>query len=160
MRVHCGMAEPVSLPLVTCLALAACATKPLVPYSTDTPPLALVPASQAGVQDKRARFREIYCAVLEAHGAALADYRALRRRADTRRCRARRHRRACRSGPIQAAPHRGSGARHRVRLLQAVAECARHRHETPAANSDTTRSCSMSTGCRVRRTMHARFAMP
>ncbi|MFM0513780.1 hypothetical protein [Paraburkholderia sp. RL17-373-BIF-A] len=62
--------------LTTCLALVACATKPLVPYTTDTPPLALVPASAAGVQDKRARFREIYCAVLEAHGPALPDYRA------------------------------------------------------------------------------------
>jgi hypothetical protein len=61
--------------LVFCVALAACATKPLVPYSTDTPPLILVPASYAGVEDKRARFREIYCAVLEAHGAALPDYR-------------------------------------------------------------------------------------
>jgi hypothetical protein len=62
--------------VVTCLALVACATKPLIPYSADTPPLALVPASQAGIQDKRARFREIYCAVLEARGSALADYRA------------------------------------------------------------------------------------
>jgi hypothetical protein len=61
--------------LASCVALAACATKPLVPYSTDTPPLILVPASYAGVEDKRARFREIYCAVLEAHGAALPDYR-------------------------------------------------------------------------------------
>ena len=61
--------------LVSCLALVACATKPLVPYTTDTPPLMLVPASYAGVQDKRARFREIYCAVLEAHGRALPDYR-------------------------------------------------------------------------------------
>jgi hypothetical protein len=48
------------------LALAACGSKPLVPYSLDTPPLILVPASQAGVQDRRGRFREIYCAVLEA----------------------------------------------------------------------------------------------
>lgn len=62
--------------VVTCLALVACATKPLIPYSADTPPLALVAASQAGMQDKRARFREIYCAVLEARGSALADYRA------------------------------------------------------------------------------------
>jgi pimeloyl-ACP methyl ester carboxylesterase len=61
--------------LASCLALVACATKPLVPYTTDTPPLILVPASNAGVQDKRARFREIYCAVLEAHGRALPDYR-------------------------------------------------------------------------------------
>lgn len=61
--------------VAACVASVACATKPLVPYSTDTPPLALVPASQAGVLDKRARFREIYCAVLEAHGSDLADHR-------------------------------------------------------------------------------------
>ena len=48
------------------LALAACGSKPLVPYSLDTPPLVLVPASQAGVHDQRGRFREIYCAVLDA----------------------------------------------------------------------------------------------
>jgi predicted small lipoprotein YifL len=57
------------------VALAACGTKPLQPYSLDTPPLALVPASQAGVQDKRGRFREIYCAVLEAHARDVPDYR-------------------------------------------------------------------------------------
>jgi hypothetical protein len=57
-----------------CLVLAACGSEPLVPYSTDTPPLVLAPAAQAGVVDKRARFREIYCAVLEArHG--LPDHR-------------------------------------------------------------------------------------
>jgi len=61
--------------MATCVLLGACATKPLVPYSTDTPPLALVPASQAGVQDKRGRFREIYCAVLKANGPGLPDYR-------------------------------------------------------------------------------------
>ncbi|MFO1206538.1 MAG: hypothetical protein U1E63_12550 [Burkholderiales bacterium] len=55
--------------------LAGCASKPLLPFSTDTPPLALVPAAQAGVVDKRARFREIYCAVLDARKDATPDYR-------------------------------------------------------------------------------------
>ena len=38
---------------LACLALAACATRPLIPYSADTPPLALVAATQAGIQDKQ-----------------------------------------------------------------------------------------------------------
>ncbi|HEY5810526.1 MAG TPA: hypothetical protein VIT67_21335 [Povalibacter sp.] len=57
-----------------CLVLAACASDPLVPFSTNTPPLVLVPAAQTGVVDKRARFREIFCAVLEAR-RELPDYR-------------------------------------------------------------------------------------
>jgi hypothetical protein len=61
--------------IAACLVAAACASPPLVPYSADTPPLVLAPASRAGVQDERARFREIYCAVLEAHGRELPDYR-------------------------------------------------------------------------------------
>ena len=60
---------------IAAIALGACGTKPLVPYSVDTPPLALVPASQAGVKDKRARFREIYCAVLQAREGEIPDYR-------------------------------------------------------------------------------------
>jgi dienelactone hydrolase len=67
-RAHLGVIAAV-------LALAACGTKPLLPYSVDTPPLALVPAAQAGVQDKRGRFREIYCAVLEARKHDVPDYR-------------------------------------------------------------------------------------
>mgnify|MGYP001818580663 FL=1 len=61
--------------LLAAVALGACSTRPLVPYHTDTPPLVLVPASQAGVQDGRARFREIFCEVLDTRGAALPDYR-------------------------------------------------------------------------------------
>jgi len=57
------------------LALGACGTKPLLPYSVDTPPLTLIPAAQAGVQDKRGRFREIYCAVLQARERDVPDYR-------------------------------------------------------------------------------------
>ena len=60
--------------LVT-FVLAACASKPLVPYSTDTPPLVLLPATDAGIEDGRGRFREISCAVLEAHGKELPHYR-------------------------------------------------------------------------------------
>ena len=63
-----------SLAMAACVALGACATPPLMPYSTDTPPLVLAPASEAGVRDQRARFREIYCAVLEAGGRGLPDY--------------------------------------------------------------------------------------
>lgn len=57
------------------MALSACAGSPLVPFSTDTPPLILVPAAQAGVQDKRGRFREIYCAVLAARVGEVDDLR-------------------------------------------------------------------------------------
>jgi dienelactone hydrolase len=55
--------------------LCACSSAPLIAWSTDTPPLVLANAAQAGVADERARFREIFCAVLAAHGAALPDYR-------------------------------------------------------------------------------------
>lgn len=57
------------------LWLTGCASAPPVPFSTDAAPLILAPTSDAGVQDKRARFREIYCAVLEGHGHELPDYR-------------------------------------------------------------------------------------
>ena len=58
-----------------CIALSGCAAPPLVPYSTDTPPLVLAPTSLAGVQDHRGRFREIFCAVLKAREGSLPDYR-------------------------------------------------------------------------------------
>lgn len=56
------------------LLVGACSGKPLLPYSEDTPPLVLMPASQAGIEDKRGRFREIFCAVLERGGETLPDY--------------------------------------------------------------------------------------
>jgi len=61
--------------LMLSAALIACSSAPLSPYTTATPPLVLVAAQQAGVRDDRARFREIYCAVLEARGQTLPDYR-------------------------------------------------------------------------------------
>ena len=64
---------PVALGLA-CLG-AACSTAPLSPYTTETPPLVLVQAGEAGVRDQRARFREIFCAVLEARRVDLPDYR-------------------------------------------------------------------------------------
>jgi len=57
------------------LALGGCSSAPLLPYTAKTPPLMLVPASQAGVVDKRDRFREIFCETLETRGTSLPDYR-------------------------------------------------------------------------------------
>ena len=61
--------------MTLCVTLCACSSAPLLPYTTATPPLVLTSAEQAGVKDERARFREIYCAVLEARRDTLKDYR-------------------------------------------------------------------------------------
>jgi hypothetical protein len=55
--------------------LTACAGKPLNPWTTDSPPLALVTVADAGIDDKRGRFREIYCEVLESRDGEWPDYR-------------------------------------------------------------------------------------
>ena len=55
--------------------LSACASKPLNPWTADSTPLALVPVADAGIDDRRGRFREIYCEVLESRGEEWPDYR-------------------------------------------------------------------------------------
>ena len=70
-----------AVPVVFCLLpilflLTACASKPLNPWTTDSPPLALVPVADAGIDDQRGRFREIYCEVLESRGEEWPDYRS------------------------------------------------------------------------------------
>ena len=65
---------PVVITLAASLVISACSTTPLLPYSEETEPLVLLPISQAGIQDERGRFREIFCTVLEEHGSLLPDY--------------------------------------------------------------------------------------
>ena len=60
---------------VASIAMSACSTTPLEPYTEDTPPLVLVPTAQAGIVDKRGRFREIFCTILEERSPKLPDYR-------------------------------------------------------------------------------------
>jgi len=57
------------------ILLAACSSKPLNPWTVDSPPLALVPVADAGVDDQRGRFREVFCEVLESRGEEWPDYR-------------------------------------------------------------------------------------
>ena len=53
----------------------ACATAPTVPYTLDASPFVFLPAGGADIYDQRGRFREILCAVDEAHGHELPEYR-------------------------------------------------------------------------------------
>lgn len=63
------------LMLFAVAAIAGCTSDNLISYSLDTPPLALFPASVAGVADGRGRFREIYCGIHEHHGKSPDDNR-------------------------------------------------------------------------------------
>jgi hypothetical protein len=69
-----NMIRQLPLALLTTL-LAACSSKPIVPYTTDAAPQVLLPVSRAGIDDQRGRFREVVCAVLEDHGRELPHYR-------------------------------------------------------------------------------------
>jgi hypothetical protein len=55
-----------SAAICVALLLGACSTAPVTPFVVDIP---------AGVNDGRARFNDIFCAVLEQHGAELPDNR-------------------------------------------------------------------------------------
>ena len=72
-RLRLGTAR--SSPLLVLSIVGACATAPAVPYTLATSPLAFLPAAGAGIDDQRGRFREILCAVDEAHGHELPEYR-------------------------------------------------------------------------------------
>jgi hypothetical protein len=67
-------AAPSSL-LLALFFVPGCASAPTVPYTLDASPLAFLPADGAGIDDQRGRFREILCAVDEAHGHELPEYR-------------------------------------------------------------------------------------
>lgn len=58
------------------IIVGSCSTTPLLPYTEETPPLVLLPASLAGIEDQRGRFREVFCAVLKERGTTLPDYRS------------------------------------------------------------------------------------
>jgi hypothetical protein len=55
--------------------LAACSSKPIVPYTTDAAPQVLLPVTRAGIDDQRGRFREVVCAIMEDHGTELPHSR-------------------------------------------------------------------------------------
>ena len=55
--------------------LGACAGKPLNPWTADSPPQVLVPVADAGIVDRRGRFREVFCEVLETRSTQWPDYR-------------------------------------------------------------------------------------
>jgi hypothetical protein len=65
---------PFSLLLVLSIVWA-CATPPTEPYTLEASPLPMLPAAGIGIDDQRGRFREILCAVDEAHGHQLPEYR-------------------------------------------------------------------------------------
>lgn len=70
----CSCRLLVTITVAASIIISACSTAPLIPYSEDAQPLVLLPISQAGIEDKRGRFREIFCAILDERGQSLPDY--------------------------------------------------------------------------------------
>ena len=58
---------PVSL--LAALLLAGCASKPILSYESPTPAQVLAPIESAGIEDGRARFRQLFCERFTAIGA-------------------------------------------------------------------------------------------
>jgi hypothetical protein len=58
------------------LLLAACSTTPSKPWTADIPSAGKGSLADAGINDQRGRFREIYCEVLESRGEEWPDYRS------------------------------------------------------------------------------------
>ena len=63
------------LGLVSALVIIACATKSTTPPTTDIDTLTLLHSKQSNFDDGRARFRKIFCSILDDHGESLPDYR-------------------------------------------------------------------------------------
>jgi len=61
--------------LILTLLLTGCVTHPKVPYSKELDPLVFGDPQKGDLEDGRARFREIFCAVNADHGQELPDYR-------------------------------------------------------------------------------------
>ena len=70
-RALCCVAIFASLPL-----LISCSNQPKVPFSYTIDPVSFEPGNQYNITDGRARFREIFCAANEDHGAQLPDFRS------------------------------------------------------------------------------------
>ena len=70
-RVFCRVVVFAIIPL-----LISCSSQPRVPFSYTIDPVSFEPGNQYNITDGRARFREIFCAANEDHGAQLPDFRS------------------------------------------------------------------------------------
>ena len=135
----------------SCSARDATTPPPVDKYSVDIP---------AGVTDQRARFREIFCAVLASARRRSPDYRPCNRSLDAHRGRARGHGHAGGPRAFAPPPRGGHRAGHRLQLLCPLARLAGQRGVPPSPvrlRPDFDRGWMR---CRAPRPMPARSAMP